>query len=189
MKWIVCCAAVACLAFAGCSRQESGWREAERAGTVAAYQDYLRQFPAGAHSTEARERIAMLRDDEDWARAERIGSPEAWQRYLAMHPDGRHADPARRRLAAFVPAARAADWSVQLGAYSTEAAAQADLVRLAREQGPLFHGLRWRILEPTAAAFWRLRAGPLDEAAARRLCAELAARSVSCVPVAEPVSP
>lgn len=189
MKWIVCCAVVACLAVAGCSRQESGWREAERAGTIVAYEDYLRRFPAGPHAADARARIDRLADDGDWQRAERLATPESLQRYLAAHPDGRHAEVARRRLAGLVPAAAAPSWSVQLGAYSTEAAAQADLVRLAREQGPLFHGLKWRILEPTAAAFWRLRAGPLDEEGARRLCAELASRAVSCVPVAEPISP
>lgn len=189
MKWIIATAAATCLALAGCSRQEAGWRQAERADTVTAYEDYLGAYPAGPHAARARARIAELRDDDDWARADRLAAPEAWQRYLATHPEGRHADLARRRLAAFVPAAGAPGWSVQLGAYSTESAAQGDLVRLAREQGPLFHGLRWRILEPTAAAFWRLRAGPLDEAAARRLCAELAARSLSCVPVAEPISP
>ena len=46
---------------------------------------------------------------------------------------------------------------------------------------------RWRgITRPyTAADVWRLRTGPLSEAAARDLCARLRQRRVDCVPVAE----
>ena len=190
MKWSVVWLAIACLAVAGCSRQEANWRAAAEADTVAAYEGYLQRFPAGAHVAEARAQIGRLVDDDQWARARNLGTPEALQRYLSAHPEGRHAADAHGRLTALVPAAGTPrNWSAQLGAYSTEASAQADMVRIARAQGPLFHGLKWRILEPSAAALWRLRAGPLDEQGARQLCAELAAQGVSCVPVAEPISP
>ena len=190
MKWSVIWFAIAWLAVAGCSRQEADWREAAQAGTVVAYEAYLKRFPAGAHAAEARARIDRLVDDEEWARAGHIGTPEALQRYLSAHPEGGHAAAARSRLTALVPdAATSRTWSVQLGAYSTEAAAQSDLVQLARAHGPLFHGLKWRILEPGAAALWRLRAGPLDESSARQLCMELAAQGATCVPVAEAFSP
>ena len=190
MKWSVLAFAIAWLAVAGCSRQEADWRRAVEADTVAAYEGYLQRFPAGAHTAEARREIGRLVDDDDWARAARLKTPEALQRYLASHPEGRHAAEARGRLTALVPAAGASrNWSVQLGAYSTEASAQADLARIARAQGPFLHGLKLRILEPGAAALWRLRAGALDEPGARQLCADLAAEGVSCVPVAEPISP
>ena len=68
---------------AGCSRQVSAWREAERHDSVAAYEAYLRDYPAGAHAPEARTRLSDLREQQEWDRALRFNTPEAFQRYLS----------------------------------------------------------------------------------------------------------
>lgn len=94
--------AIGLLVLAGCSRQESAWRQAERQGSVAAYEDYLRDYPAGAHAPEARARLSDLREQQEWDRALRFNTPEAFQRYLSRFPSGRYAQAARERLSEFV---------------------------------------------------------------------------------------
>jgi cell division protein FtsN len=175
---------------AACSRQEAGWRDARGEDSVLAYETYLEHFPAGAHAAEARARIRELHEEREWARANQLQTPEAWQRYLGAYPEGRYAATARERLSDFLLArAPPADrhYAVQLGAYSSEAAAGTDLARLARDHADLLKGVRLHTTPPGTGTprLWRLRAGPFTEAAARRMCAELSARAVDCVPAVE----
>jgi hypothetical protein len=188
LLWIVLCISCAC-ALAACSRQETGWRDAHGKDSVPAYETYLEHFPAGAHADEARARIQELYEEREWARANKLQTPEAWQRYLGAYPEGRYAAAAREQLSDIVLArAPSGDrsYSVQLGAYSSEAAARADLARLSRDQADLLGGLKLHIEPPAAGAapLWRLRAGPLTETAARRICVDLEARAEDCVPAA-----
>ncbi len=187
--WIVLWIALAC-ALAACSRQETGWRDARREDSVLAYETYLEHFPAGAHAEDARARIRELHEELEWARATKLQTPEAWQRYLGAFPEGRYAAEARERLSDFVlakapPEERA--YVVQLGAYSSEAAASADLSRLSRENADLLGNLKMHIEPPALGErpLWRLRAGPLTEAAARRTCVELETRALDCVPAVQ----
>jgi hypothetical protein len=183
--WLACAFAVG-----ACSRQETGWRTAHGEDSVLAYETYLEQFPVGAHAEEARARIRELHEEREWARANQLQTPEGWQRYLGAYPEGRYAAAARARLSDFVLArAPPGDrpYAVQLGAYSSEAAARMDLARLSREHADLLGHLKLRIEPPTTGApsLWRLRAGPLTETAARRICVDLESRAVDCVPAAE----
>ena len=191
-QWILVWIVGACLV-AGCSRQETGWREAKGKDSVPAYESYLERFPAGAHAVEARARISMLREEREWARAGQLATPEAYQRYLGAYPEGRHAAAARDRLSDFVlarapppdPAERS--YTVQLGAYSNEATARSLFARLSRDHADLLDGLDFRVLPPVAGTpgLWRLRTHSLGEAAARSLCAKFEARGVDCIPGAE----
>lgn len=187
--WIVLWIACAC-ALAACSRQEAGWRDARGTDSVLAYETYLEHFPAGAHADEARARIQELDEESEWARANQRQTPEAWQRYLGAYPEGRYAAAARERLSDIVLArAPSGDrvYSVQLGAYSSETAARADLARLSRSHADLLGEPGLHIQPPAtgAQALWRLRAGPFTETAARKICADLVSRAVDCVPTAE----
>lgn len=186
LHWIVVWIACACV-LAGCSRQEAGWREARDTDSVPAYETYLEHFPAGAHAEEARMRIRELHDEQEWARASQLRTPEGWQRYLGAYPEGRHAAAARKQLSAFVlarPAPADRPYAIQLGAYSSEAAARADMARLARDHADLLGDLGLRVQPPAAGAppLWRLQAGPLGEAAARGICADLKSRAIDCLP-------
>lgn len=185
--WVMI-AVLATLLVGGCSRQETVWRDATRADSVAAYEDYLAKFPAGAHAAAANARIRELREEQDWARAGRLRTPEAWQRYLAEWPAGRHAEEARQLLNQYVPAgAHSGGWSAQLGAFSSEGAAQAARARLAETRAADLGDLALLVLAPQddPGGLWRLRTGPLAEGAARDLCARLKAQGVDCIPVAE----
>ncbi|MGQ0384557.1 MAG: SPOR domain-containing protein [Gammaproteobacteria bacterium] len=174
---------------AGCSRQETGWRDALRADSIVGYEAYLAQFPAGAHAGEASLRILALREEQDWTRANRLRTPEAWQRHLSGWPEGRHAAEARELLAAFVPPAVAGQrWSVQLGAFSTEAAAGAARERLSALHAQVLRGLELAVIAPPEGGdgdIWRLRTGGLPEEESRALCGRLRDDGVDCVPVAE----
>lgn len=90
------------LLLVGCSRQETAWRDASQADSETAYAAYLDAHPAGAHASEARQRLAELREQQEWQRALRLDTPESYQRYLAAHPHGRFGDAARARLAEFL---------------------------------------------------------------------------------------
>jgi len=216
----------AVLACGGCSRQESAWRHAERQGSVAAYEAYLRDYPAGAHAPEARTRLADLREQQEWDRALRFNTPEAFQRYLSGYPAGRYAQAARERLSDFLlarapdepgpeaappPASRAAmpvpspraaappapaagkliaaasapgGFRIQLGAFSAgEAAAQRAWQELSRKPADLLAGLSPRVdvIRKDGRSLWRLQAGPLSEARARELCAQLKSRGAACL--------
>lgn len=189
LQWIVLWIACAC-ALAACSRQEAGWRGARGEDDVHAYETYLEHFPAGAHAEEARARIRELHEEREWARANQLQTPEAWQRYLGAYPEGRYAAAARDRLSDYVLAkAPPGDrpYAIQLGAYSSEAAARADLARFLRDHADLLGDLKLHIRPPATGAppLWRLRAGPLAEAVARRICVELESRAVDCVPTVE----
>lgn len=188
LQWIVLWIACA-LAVAACSRQEAGWRGAQSEDTVPAYEAYLEHFPAGAHAKEARARVRELQEESEWARASQLQTPEGWQRYLGDYPEGRYAEAARERLSGFVmPGAPAGErrYAIQLGAYSTEAAARADLLRLSRDHADLLGALELNIEAPAADAppLWRLRSTPFAESAARRICADLQSRAVDCAPMA-----
>ena len=159
---------LAACASAACGRQEASWQDAR----------------------QAREALEERREAEVWNRAERLRTPEAWQRYLAEWPDGRHSADARARLMEYVPVEPAGStgrWSVQLGAFSDEAAARAALMRYASERATELSGTQLVIHTPgdLATDVWRLRTALLPEAAARDLCARLRAEGVDCVPVVD----
>jgi len=194
---------------AGCSRQETAWRRTESQDTVAAYETYLRNYPAGTHAGRAQERLAELREMQEWERAQRFNTPEAYQRYLSGYPAGRFARPAREKLSDFLlarapeespppvaanqpapggtliaAAGAAADSRVQLGAFSGgEAAARREWVRLTGRHGDLLGGLSPRIdvIERDGRSLWRLQAGPLGESRARDVCAALKSRGEACL--------
>jgi hypothetical protein len=179
--------AAACLA-AACSRQETAWQAARRENSAAAYEAYLASYPAGPQAAQARAAIFAIRDAQAWSRAERLATPEAWQRYLAEFPEGRNVDAARQRLIAFIPPGpppATGLYVVQVGAYSTEAAARTGLVRAAGQHDAVLGGAGLVVTAPRdlADTIWRLRTGPLPEPAAREMCQRLRSAGVDCVPL------
>jgi len=205
---LVLAVVIGSIALGGCSRQESAWRQAERQDSVAAYEAYLRDYPAGAHAPEARTRLSDLREQQEWDRALRFNTPEAFQRYLSRYPSGRYAEAARGRLSDFllareptapgaVPPAPAptsgkliaaasggGEFRVQLGAFAAgEGAAQRAWEQLSRRHADLLEGLvpRIDVIRKDGRSLWRLQAGPLDGARAREVCSVLRSRGAACL--------
>src|SRR5262249_15506846 len=84
---------------------EKAWADAEKTGTVAAYTAYLQNFGAGAHVSEASQRIVALNeqarkaaDEKAWADAEKAGTAAAYTAYIQNFGGGAHAAQARQRV-------------------------------------------------------------------------------------------
>lgn len=97
------------------------------------------------------------------------------------------APPAAAPGLALAPAAAPGGYRIQLGAMRAQAAATTEWQRLTNRHGDLLAGLRSEVsridLAERGGVLYRLRAGPLGEAEARRLCGELGRRGVGCVVV------
>src|SRR6516164_1907837 len=78
---------------------ERAWADAEKAGTVAAYTAYLQNFGAGAHVSEASQRIVALNEQARKAAAEKAGTAAAYTAYIQNFGGGAHAAQARQRVA------------------------------------------------------------------------------------------
>lgn len=88
--------------------------------------------------------------------------------------------------AATAPATATASgaWVAQLAALKSEADAQAAWKRLQNANKDILGGLSSDIVRAdlgSKGVFWRLRAGPVDEARARSICAALAKRNQGCI--------
>jgi hypothetical protein len=90
-----------------CSSTEADWQQATSAGTVAAYQSFLKEHPNGQHADEARNRIHSLEDDQAWTTAMNANTQESYEQYLSAQPNGAHAQEARDHITAVQ---RAAAW-------------------------------------------------------------------------------
>jgi hypothetical protein len=82
---------VVALTLAGCNRTEEDWTVAKQANTIAAYKEFLTNYPDGAHAEDARNGIEAL----DWKDAQTKGTVDAYEGYLKAHASGAHADAAK----------------------------------------------------------------------------------------------
>jgi hypothetical protein len=76
------------------------------------------------------------------------------------------------------------DYVIQLGAVRAQDLAEKEWARIQRTNADLLGGLRPDIVRVELegkGVFWRVRAAPLSETDARRICAELAQRSQGCI--------
>jgi hypothetical protein len=102
---------------------------------------------------------------------------------VAAAPPAHAPAPAAAPVAA--PKALAAgDWLIQLGALRTAPDADKEWGRIQRANHDLLASLKpdvVRVELGEKGTFWRLRAGPLSEQAAKQLCNELKARNQGCI--------
>jgi len=99
---IMCASAVlVALSLVGCSRETDDWRGAQAADTVAAYEQFLHQYPASSHATEATTRVTPLAEDEAWQLATSQDTQAGYQQFAARYPDGKWAQEARVRIENF----------------------------------------------------------------------------------------
>ncbi len=86
------------------------WSDAVNQNTAAAYRDYLRRFPHGAHAIDVQMRLGLLGmsaitpnpntkgEYTTWSDAVNTGTVRAYRNYLRRFPDGAHAGDVRQRL-------------------------------------------------------------------------------------------
>jgi outer membrane protein assembly factor BamD (BamD/ComL family) len=126
----LCLAASLCALLLACSSTDADWQQATSAGTIAAYQNFLKQHPNGQHADEARNRIHSLEDDQAWMNAMNTNTQEGYRGYLSAQPNGAHAQEARDHITGIQ---RAAAWKTAQSE-GTPAALQAFLQKY--PQGP-----------------------------------------------------
>lgn len=158
------------------------WQRASTIDTADAYRQFLAQHPQAKSAQEARIRIENFGMNTAAAGggaappAAPAASPAA-----AVPP----AKPAKPAAAPAAPQSAAGErYSVQLGAFTTQAKAQNQWQRLNARFGAKLHGIESDI-EPAKNShgkrIYRLKAKPLTEARARALCAALRKRGQACV--------
>ncbi len=202
---------IASCALAACGGEGRDWRSAEAADTVEAYDQFLEKHPEGEHVTQARARLGQLAEDREWQRATTADTAVAYRAFLAQHPNGKWAGEARIRVENFAltepgapatqpsPSAEPADgaasaspsgreFGIQLGAFSTEAAAQAEWQQLQSRHRAQLGSLKPEVQRAASGSgtVFRLQAPVGAEARARGICAALTQASQPCVVVLPP---
>lgn len=84
------------------------WREIAGGNSREEFEAYVRRYPAGFYTGQARERIEQIeagaeverrkQDDQAWLLAEKAGTPAAYEKYLSSHAQGGFAPVAEVRL-------------------------------------------------------------------------------------------
>ena len=65
---------------------------------VSSYEAFTARFPSSDHSSDAKERIRILREGEIWGDADCSGQIETLRSYLRIYHDGKHLDEAKRQI-------------------------------------------------------------------------------------------
>jgi cell division protein FtsN len=89
------------LALSGCSRQQSDWEKTRTQNTADAYELFLKKYPTGEFTAQAKARIKELYEERDWQKARDTDTQEAYQAFLKQYPDGKWAEEARIRVENF----------------------------------------------------------------------------------------
>lgn len=167
--------------------EDREWQRATTADTAAAYREFLAQHPNGKWAAEARIRV------ENFALTEPAGATESRNVVSEVRPleepQATQAPPPAK------PADRAASASpsgsgfgIQLGAFSTEAAAQAEWRQLQSRHRAQLGPLKPQVQRAASGSgtVFRLQAHVGAEARARGICSALTRASQPCVVVLPP---
>jgi cell division protein FtsN len=158
------------------------WQRASTTDTADAYRQFLAQHPQGKSAQEARIRI----ENFGLSRAPAVPAPGAASPPATAPAAAAVPPPPAQPPAAGAQLASLGRYSVQLGAFTTQAKAQSQWRRLTARFGPELRGTDSDI-EPGKSAHgrrvYRLKAKSLTEARARAICARLRKHSQACVVV------
>ncbi len=93
--------AIAC--FVSCATIQNRWEATKSADTIAAYEDFLREYPDDDLADQARLRRNDLREERDWRDAEAKHTLSAYEDFRKNYPQGRHKNDADARLEMLSP--------------------------------------------------------------------------------------
>jgi hypothetical protein len=169
------------------------WERAEFRDRIDNYRRFLEQYPTSDKAAAAVARIYELERDEAWSAARDAGDAEGLQSFLAVYPDAPQAWEAEQLLAALAPAApepppqpaeRPGNFRLQLGAFRTATAADAEVRRLAPLFGRVLPG-PVRIVTPAenGGRYFLLRSPPLTGAEAEQACKAIREAGQACLRV------
>src|SRR6202051_1611330 len=89
------------LRIGGCSRQQSDWEKTRAANTTDSYEQFLKKYPSGEFSAQARARVKELYEERDWQKARDTDTLDAYQAFLKQYPEGKWTEEARIRIENF----------------------------------------------------------------------------------------
>jgi len=161
--------------------EDRDWQRASVTDTADAYRQFLAAHPQAKSAQEARIRIENFGLSGGAAAAP---SAAAAQTPAAMAPRAQAAPAPALNSHPQDEQATAGGYSVQLGAFTTQAKAQSQWRKLAAHYGKELHGMEPDIERGKGAKgrhVFRLKAHLPSEAKARALCAQLQRRGQACV--------
>src|SRR5258708_768001 len=91
----------AALALSGCSRQQSDWEKTRTANTADAYELFLKKYPSGEFTAQAKAQLKGLYEERDWQKARDTDTLDAYQAFLKQYPEGKWTEEARIRVENF----------------------------------------------------------------------------------------
>ena len=92
---------IAALALSGCSRQQSDWEKTRAANTTDAYELFLKKYPSGEFTGQAKAQLKGLYEERDWQKARDTDTLDAYQAFLKQYPEGKWTEEARIRVENF----------------------------------------------------------------------------------------
>ena len=98
--FVLCCG-LALAILSGCSRQQSDWEKTRTTNTVDAYEQFLKHYPSGEFTAQARARVKELYEEREWQKARDTDTQEAYQAFLKEYPEGKWTEEARIRVENF----------------------------------------------------------------------------------------
>jgi outer membrane protein assembly factor BamD (BamD/ComL family) len=66
---------------------------------VSSYDGFVSRFPSSDYTSDAKERIRVLREDEIWSAADGLGQIETLRSYIRVYHDGKYLDEAKKQIA------------------------------------------------------------------------------------------
>src|ERR1700685_4412108 len=91
----------AVLALSGCSRQQSDWEKTRATNSTDAYELFLKKYPSGEFTAQAKARVKELYEERDWQKARDTDTLDAYQGFLKQYPEGKWTEEARIRVENF----------------------------------------------------------------------------------------
>ena len=83
----------------GCSGEKAAWEEAQKTGTIQAYEEFLKAHPEGEFAVGAKNRIEEIH----LTAAEKANTVTAYEEFLQLYPDGDLAEKARAAIERIFP--------------------------------------------------------------------------------------
>jgi hypothetical protein len=100
-KAVSCLCVALLLGIGGCSRQQSDWEKTRAANTTDSYEQFLKKYPSGEFTAQAKGRVKELYEERDWQKARDADTQEAYQAFLKQYPEGKWTEEARIRVENF----------------------------------------------------------------------------------------
>lgn len=91
---------IACvvLTICGCATTKRDWQEANRQGTIMAYEQFLQKHPDAKQASMAKRRLAKLREKEDWEKADSMNTISGYNEFIDKHPQSKNVHQAKTKL-------------------------------------------------------------------------------------------